>query len=156
MAMPAMDGLTLQQHLRARGSALPVIFLTGHNDLHAGIRAMKEGAADFLTKPVDGAALLAAVAAALERNRTALRERAELLTIQQRLASLTSREREVLDLVAEGKLNKQVASALGTAEHTIKIHRGRVMAKMHVQSLAELVRLMDRRDLLSGNVTRSM
>jgi FixJ family two-component response regulator len=156
MAMPTMDGLALQRLLRARAGVLPVIFLTGHNDLHMGIQAMKEGAADFLTKPVDSAALLQAVASALECNRIALRERQELQAIQLRLASLTCREREVLDLVAEGKLNKQVASELGTAEHTIKIHRGRAMAKMHVQSLAELVRLMDRCDLLSNSSNRNM
>lgn len=156
MAMPTMDGLALQRQLHARGSLLPVIFLTGHNDLQMGIQAMKEGAADFLTKPVDSAALLAAVAGALERNRIALHKRAELHAIQQRLASLTCREREVLALVAEGKLNKQVASVLGTAEHTIKIHRGRAMAKMQVQSLAELVRLMDRCELLSSNPNRAM
>jgi FixJ family two-component response regulator len=156
MAMPTMDGLALQRLLRARASVLPVIFLTGHNDLHMGIQAMKDGAADFLTKPVDSAALLQAVASALQRNVAARQEREELHTIQQRLASLTCREREVLDLVAEGKLNKQVASELGTAEHTIKIHRGRAMAKMHVQSLAELVRLMERCNLLSGNSIRPL
>jgi len=144
LAMPGMNGMELQQALVARASALPIIFLTGHGDIDTGVQAMKFGAADFLTKPVDGDKLLSAVQAAFERNRQTLSDRAELDDIKERLASLTPREREVLALVVEGKLNKQAAAELGTVEKTIKVHRARVMSKMKVRSLAELVRLVDR------------
>lgn len=144
LAMPEMGGLALQQTLCERGSLLPVIFLTGHGDIDTGIRAMKLGAADFLTKPVDAERLLAAVAQACASNRRAREADQELRTIRQRLTTLTPRETEVLDLIIEGLLNKQVAAALGAAEKTIKVHRARVMAKMEVRSLAALVRLVDR------------
>lgn len=142
LSMPGMDGLALQRALAA--GALPVIFLTGHGDIHTGVQAMKAGAVDFLTKPVDDDKLLAAVALALEQNRAARLERAECADIQARLASLTPREREVLSLLIEGKLNKQVAAELGIVEKTIKVHRARVMAKMQVRSATALVRLVDR------------
>ncbi|WP_377702232.1 response regulator transcription factor [Pseudoduganella sp. UC29_71] len=144
LSMPDMDGMALQQALAGQGSALPLIFLTGHGDIASGVRAMKLGAFDFLTKPVDDGKLLAAVQAALERNaqqRTADAEREEL---RQRHASLTPREREVMALLVEGLLNKQVAAELGTVEKTVKVHRARVMAKMQVRSLTALVRLADR------------
>ena len=144
LAMPGMNGMELQQALVARESALPVIFLTGHGDIDTGVQAMKYGAADFLTKPVDGDKLLSAVHAAFELNRQTLLDRADIDEIEERLASLTPREREVLALVVEGKLNKQAAAELGTVEKTIKVHRARVMTKMKVRSLAELVRLVDR------------
>lgn len=144
MSMPEMSGLALQQALAERASALPVIFLTGHGDLASGIRAMKQGAADFLTKPVDGEQLVAAVQLALERNAQACAADAERGEILQRLASLTPREREVMALLAEGLLNKQVAAQLGTVEKTVKVHRARVMAKMQVRSVSALVRLVDR------------
>lgn len=142
LEMPDMDGLALQQALA--GSLLPVIFLTGHGDIGSGVRAMKAGACDFLTKPVDGATLLAAVQGALEQNRVARTERAECDELRARLDSLTPREREVLALLVEGKLNKQIADQLGIVEKTIKVHRARVLAKMKVRSSTALVRLVDR------------
>jgi FixJ family two-component response regulator len=144
MSMPQMDGLALQQALAAGASRLPLIFLTGHGDLDSGIRAMKLGAFDFLTKPVDDARLLAAVQLALDRNGQIRAADAEREDIAARLASLTPREAEVMNLVIEGLLNKQVAAALGTVEKTVKVHRARVMAKMQVRSVTALVRLVDR------------
>ncbi|MDO8179625.1 MAG: response regulator [Undibacterium sp.] len=144
LAMPGMNGLAMQLALKACDSALPIIFLTGHGDIDTGVRAMKLGAFDFLTKPVDDERLLAAVHAALERNHQIRSDRTERDDILQRLAELTPREREVLSLVVEGKLNKQVAADLGTVEKTIKVHRARVMTKMKVRTLAELVRLADK------------
>jgi FixJ family two-component response regulator len=144
LSMPDMDGIALQQALAAQACALPIIFLTGHGDLDSGISAMKQGASDFLTKPVDDERLLAAIDVALARNRAA---RAEQLTrgeIAARLASLTPREHEVMELVIEGMLNKQIAAALGTVEKTVKVHRARVMTKMQVRSVSALVRLVDR------------
>ena len=144
LAMPEMSGLALQQALAERASLLPVIFLTGQGDIETGVRAMKLGAADFLTKPVDAERLLAAVEQACASNRRAHDADQELAAIRQRLATLTPRETEVLDLIIEGLLNKQVAATLGAAEKTIKVHRARVMAKMEVRSLAALVRMVDR------------
>jgi FixJ family two-component response regulator len=143
LSMPGIDGLALQQLLAERASLLPVIFLSGHGDLSSGVRAMKAGATDFLTKPVDGEVLLPAVQSALARNAAARASQASQADVQQRLANLTPREREVLPLLAEGMLNKQIAAALGTAEQTIKIHRARILQKMHVRSVAALVRLME-------------
>jgi len=144
MSMPQMDGLALQRALAASSSRLPVIFLTGHGDLDSGIRAMKLGAADFLTKPVDDERLIDAVRAALRRNGQLRAADAERADIAARLASLTPRETEVMNLVVEGLLNKQVAAALGTVEKTVKVQRARVMAKMQVRSVTALVRLVDR------------
>jgi FixJ family two-component response regulator len=141
--MPGMDGLQLQDALAGHGSVLPVIFLTGHGDIEMSVHAMKHGAMDFLTKPVDSERLFAAVRSALEKSRVAARERSSLHVIEQRLASLTAREREVLEHLICGKLNKQVAFDLGTVEKTIKVHRSRIMQKMQVRSVAELVRLCD-------------
>lgn len=147
LCMPGMHGLALQQALTERGSLLPVIFLTGQGDIDAGVRAMKSGAVDFLTKPAHGERLIDAVRTAIDRNGQARLERARSRELQARLASLTPREREVLMLVVAGKLNKQVADVLGTAEKTVKIQRARVMSKMKAQSLADLVRLAARLDL---------
>jgi FixJ family two-component response regulator len=144
LSMPGMGGLALQRALAAQDSLLPVVFLTGQGNIEAGVEAMKLGAADFLTKPVDGARLLLAVRAAFERNRLARAERAGRLAILARLASLTPREREVMDLLIEGLLNKQVAATLGTVEKTVKVQRARIMLKMQVRSLTALVRLVDR------------
>jgi len=144
LSMPGMDGLALQRALAARAPQLPIIFLTGHGDIDSGVRAMKLGAADFLTKPVDDARLIAAIEAALEQRRQLRGADAELADIRQRLATLTPRETEVLELLVEGLLNKQVAAALGTVEKTVKVHRARVMAKMQVRSPTALVRLVDR------------
>jgi FixJ family two-component response regulator len=144
VAMPGLNGLELQQALLAQGHELQIIFLTGHGDIPMSVEAMKRGALDFLTKPVNDDDLLRAIQAALEKNQIARQDRAELDSILERLATLTPREREVLVHVVSGQLNKQIAGDLGTVEKTIKVHRSRVMEKMKVQSLAELVRLAER------------
>jgi FixJ family two-component response regulator len=143
VAMPGLNGLELQEALTKKGAAVPIIFLTGHGDIPTSVQAMKRGALDFLTKPVNDDDLLRAVHAAIEKDRIARQARAELDDIQQRLATLTPREREVLTHVVSGQLNKQIAYDLGTVEKTIKVHRARVMEKMKVQSVAELVRLTE-------------
>lgn len=151
LAMPALNGLELQRILAEAGSLLPIIFLTGQGDIPKGVQAMKQGASDFLTKPVNDEDLLAAVRTAIEKHRGIRREQAELSEIRARLATLTPREREVLEYVVAGKLNKQIAGDLGTVEQTIKIHRAHVMQKMQVRSVAELVRLTQRCGI-SGSV----
>lgn len=142
--MPDLNGLDLQQTLGGRGGALPIIFLSGHADIPISVQAMKAGATDFLTKPVRDEVLLTAVRAAFAKDRAVRLVRAELADIAARLARLTPRENEVLELVTTGLLNKQIAGHLGTVEQTIKVHRARVMEKMRVQSVAELVRLVER------------
>ncbi len=142
--MPAVNGFELQRILATKGSVLPIIFLTGHGDIPKSVRAMKHGASDFLTKPVNDEDLLAAVRAAIEKDRALRRRQTELSEIRARLATLTPREREVLEHVVTGKLNKQIAGDLGTVEQTVKVHRARVMDKLKVQSVAELVRLTER------------
>ena len=144
LAMPAVSGLELQGILADRGSLLPIIFLTAYGDIPKSVQAMKLGASDFLTKPVNDEDLLAAVRVAIEKHRALRREQAELSEIRARLATLTPREREVLEYVVAGKLNKQIAGELGTVEQTVKIHRAHVMQKMRVQSVAELVRMTER------------
>ncbi len=142
--MPAVNGLELQRILATKDSALPIIFLTGHGDVPKSVQAMKHGASDFLTKPVNDRELLAAVRTAIEKDRALRRRQTELSEIRARLATLTPREREVLEHVVTGKLNKQIAGDLGTVEQTVKVHRARVMEKLKVQSVAELVRLTER------------
>ncbi len=142
--MPAVHGLELQRILATKGSVLPIIFLTGHGDIPKSVQAMKRGASDFLTKPVNDKDLLAAVRVAIERDALARREQAKLSEICARLDTLTPREREVLEHVVAGKSNKQTAGDLGVTEATIKMHRARVMAKMKVQAVADLVRLAER------------
>jgi FixJ family two-component response regulator len=144
VAMPGLNGLELQKALAANGSGIPIIFLTGHGDIPMSVQAMKRGAADFLTKPVNDDDLLEAVRAALEKDRVDRRAHAEVAETQQRLATLTSREREVLEHVVAGQLNKQTAADLGIVEKTIKVHRSRMMQKMKVHSVAELVRLAEK------------
>jgi FixJ family two-component response regulator len=144
LGMPTLDGLELQRILASAGSLLPIIFLTGTADIPKSVQAMKQGASDFLTKPVNDEDLLAAVRVAIEKNRALRKEQVELSEIRARLATLTPREREVLEYVVAGKLNKQIAGDLGTVEQTIKIHRAHVMQKMRVRSVAELVRLTQR------------
>jgi len=151
LAMPAISGLELQSILADKRSLLPIIFLTAHGDVPKSVQAMKHGASDFLTKPVNDEDLLAAVRAAIEKDRGLRKEQAELFDIRTRLATLTPREREVLEYVIAGKLNKEIAADLGTVEQTIKIHRAHVMQKMKVRSVAELVRLTQRCGI-SGSV----
>jgi RNA polymerase sigma factor (sigma-70 family) len=143
VSMPGLSGVELQDLLKERSSALPIVFLTGAGDINMGVRAMKVGAADFLTKPVDDAVLLESVGAAIERSRSESQARATTRDIRQRLETLTPREREVLPLIVAGRMNKQVAAELGTAEKTVKVHRARVMAKMKARTLPELVRLAE-------------
>lgn len=144
LALPGMSGLELQQALQAQGSALQIVFLTGRGDIAASVRAMKLGAADFLTKPVDADELIAAVTGALERNRETRAAHAEQQRMASRLAALTAREREVFELIAQGRLNKQIAAECGTAEKTIKFHRGNLMRKLGVRTVADLVKLAER------------
>ena len=144
LRMPGLNGLDLQAAIAARGWVLPIVFVTGHGDVPAIVRAMKGGAVDFLIKPVDGDVLLAAIDRAHEQAALKRRELAEISGLQERFETLTPREKEVMVLIASGMLNKQVAGDLGTAEKTIKVHRGRVMEKMQVPSLADLVRAAGR------------
>jgi FixJ family two-component response regulator len=144
IAMPGFNGLQLQAALGKKVSTLPIIFLTGHGDVSKSVQAMKNGAFDFFTKPVQDRDLLRAVRAAIEKDGIARREQAKLSDIRARVAVLTPREREVLEHVVAGKLNKQIAGDLGITEATVKMHRGRVMAKMKVQSVAELACLTER------------
>lgn len=144
LAMPGSSGLDLQRTLADRASALPVVFLTGHGDVPTSVQAMKRGALDFLTKPVDEAELLAAVDAALARQQVLHRERAERDRFMERAATLTARERQVLEGIVAGRLNKQIASALGTTEKTVKFHRGNLMRKVGVRTLADLMKFAQR------------
>jgi len=144
MAMPDLDGLQLQTALNEKGCILPIIFLTGHGDVSKSVQAMKQGAFDFLSKPAKDKDLLTAVRAAFERDTVVRQERAKLSEIRTRLDALTPREREVLQHVVSGKLNKQIAGDLGIAEATVKMHRAHVMEKMKVESVAELTRLTER------------
>jgi len=139
--MPGLDGLELQQALTAGGSERPVIFLTGKSDIPTSVRAMKAGAINFLTKPVSEKDLLEAIGQAEEQDTKSRQVRAELASIQARIATLTRREREVLEHVVAGRLNKQIAADLGTVEKTVKVHRGRMMEKLGVRTVAALVRM---------------
>jgi len=141
--MPGQSGLDLQRELRSTGIQIPIIFLTGHGDIPMTVRAMKEGAMEFLTKPVRGQDLLDAVQKAISRDRRLRQRRAELMDIRARFDSLTPREAEVLKLVVAGLLNKQIADELGTSELTIKTHRAHVMEKTRADSLAHLVRMSE-------------
>src|SRR5216683_4465744 len=147
LSMPGLDGLKLQQELATQHAELPVIFITGKGDISTGIRAMKAGAVDFLTKPVRDSELLAAIEQARERVVKITEARAQLDSIKARLARLTPREHEVLGLVVAGRLNKQIASELGTVEKTIKVHRGRMMKKMGVRAVADLVRMAEKANI---------
>jgi FixJ family two-component response regulator len=142
--LPGLSGLDLQKRMVEAGIEIPIIFITGHGDIPMTVQAMKAGAVEFLTKPFRDQDLLDAIQQALDRNRAARKQRAQINELHSRLDSLTPREREVMGLVVAGLLNKQIAGELGTSETTIKIHRHQVMEKMGAGSLAELVRMADR------------
>lgn len=152
LRMPGADGHAVQSRLTGKGITIPVIFLSGHGDINASVRAMKQGAIDFLTKPVPSEILLAAVQIAIARDGQARAQRANYVAVEARLAHLTTREREVLDAVVAGRLNKQIANDLGIVEKTVKVHRARVMSKMGVRTLAELVRLVVSHDVGGGRL----
>ena len=142
--MPGMSGIELQANLKTEQCAIPIIFITGRGDIALAVCAMKEGASDFFTKPVDGAALLSSVQRALRQNLANLREAAERANLVARYESLTPREREVLPMLAGGLLNKQVAFELKISEYTVQLHRGHIMRKMQADSFATLVRMADK------------
>jgi FixJ family two-component response regulator len=144
ICMPGPSGIDLQTALQGRDDSLPIIFLTGQGDVPMSVRAMKDGAVDFLTKPVQKEALLSAVQNALARDAKNRVSRDKLAQMRSRLESLSSRERAVFSLVAEGKLNKHIAAELGISERTVKAHRAQVMEKMQVDSLAGLIRAAER------------
>ncbi len=141
LSLPGLNGLELQKQLGVENSDMPIIFITGHGDVPQSVQAMKAGALEFLTKPINHDALLNAIRNAIERSRIALTENAEIQELQDRYATLTTRERQVMTLVVSGMLNKQVGGELGISEITVKAHRGQAMQKMKANSLADLVRM---------------
>jgi FixJ family two-component response regulator len=142
--LPGMSGLAFQQELAAAGIAVPIIFITGHGDVPMSVRAMKAGAAEFLTKPFDDQVLLDAIHAALERDRARRRDEAGSASLRSRYEMLTERERQVMGHVVAGRPNKRIAAELGLSVVTVKVHRGHVMQKMEARSVADLVRMADR------------
>jgi FixJ family two-component response regulator len=151
--LPGLNGLDLQRELAKAEVQIPIIFITGHGDIPMSVRAIKAGAAQFLTKPFRAQELLDAIQQCIERDRAAREQRSQVDDLRQRYDSLTSREREVMALVASGLLNKQIAVELGLSEITIKVHRAKVMQKMQAKSLAELVRMAERLDSIFSQVT---
>jgi len=145
LGLPGIDGFGIQEMLSTGLGGRPLIFLTGRGDIPASVKAMKAGAVDFLAKPPDASNLLAAVTQAVKKDAETRRDREQRKSFEQRVSTLTLREREVLDLVVTGRLNKQIAADLGIVEKTIKVHRGRIMRKMGVRTAAALVRLVTRR-----------
>lgn len=139
-----LSGLDFQSELAARKIRIPIVFVTGHGDIPMSVRAMKAGAVEFLTKPFRDQDLLDAVRIALERDRSRREQEKEVTDLQQRFDSLTPREQKVISMVVSGMLNKQIADQLGTAENTVKVHRSRAMEKMKAQSVAELVRMIEK------------
>ena len=144
LALPGLSGLELQRVLEQHASRLPIVFLTGRGDIAHSVQAMKHGAADFLTKPVDDVELIAAIREALARDQALRRASVERERVEKCLATLTERERQVLEQIVAGRLNKQIAAELGTVEKTIKFHRGNLMRKMGVRVVADLVKLAER------------
>jgi len=146
--LPQMSGLDFQRQLNEIGMQIPIIFITAHGDVPMSVRALKSGAVEFLTKPFRDQDLLDAIQQALQRDRAAREQQAEVHVLDGRYQALTAREREVMGLVVFGMLNKQIASEIGASEATIKIHRGNVMQKMQAGSLIELVRMADKLKLV--------
>ena len=142
--LPQMGGLDFQRRLTEIGMQIPIIFITAHGDVPMSVRALKSGAVDFLTKPFRDQDLLDAIQQALQRDRAAREQQAEVHGLHRRYQALTPREREVMGLVVSGMLNKQIASEIGASEATVKIHRGNLMQKMQAGSLIELVRMADK------------
>lgn len=142
--LPGRNGIEVQRELRRRGVDLPVVFMTGHGDIPISVAAIKQGAVDFLPKPVDDLMLLQTISKAIEDHTQRLKRNKAIAAFRLHLGSLTNREREVMILVIEGLLNKQIAHRLGVTESTVKVHRGRVMEKTCVESVAELVRMYER------------
>jgi len=148
--IPGVSGPELQDRLARQGSTLPIVFLTGHGDIETSVQAIKAGAEDFLTKPVAKDKLLDAIERAIARHQAAREQHDRLNTLRAKVARLTPRERQVFDLVVRGRMNKQIAHELGTTERTVKAHRQRVMEKLQVESLAQLVSMAEHLDALSA------
>lgn len=150
--MPDASGLDFQDELARTGDSIPIVFLTGHGDVPMSVRAMKAGAVEFLLKPFREQDLLDAIREAIETNRLQIRQQTATADLQERFATLTAREREVMALVARGRLNKQIAAEIGLSEVTVKVHRGQTMRKMRAETVADLIRMADCLGLSSNSL----